>query len=212
MKRLLAKNGFYMLNKVLCRRLGVDAALMFAILVDGYDLFGDGFSQTIGQIEHLSFNFLHKRKQASALAMLCEAKIVEYRVYGLPKVRHFTLNAEKTKEIIGVEYNMNSIKNLLGQNSFFIVNKKLCKELSFEAALLLSIITDATIVFDSEWVYQTMPMVEEVSCGVLTRKKQERAIKLLIQEGILSQKNIGLPMKRHFKINADKLIDVLDRD
>lgn len=106
---------------------------------------------------------------------------------------------------------MKLLKAFLGQKSFLMVNREMMKEVGMEAAIFLSILVDADNIFEEEWVYQTTPTVEALSCGFLTRRKQENAIKILIEKGLIEHKNMGIPCKRYFKINEDKVMDLLTK-
>lgn len=101
------------------------------------------------------------------------------------------------------------IKDILGVNSFYMLNKKIVSGLSIESALMLAIVVDATSVFNDEWVYQTMETINKLSYGFLTRFKQNTAIAQLKSVGILEQKNMGMPRKRYFKINEEMLLEFL---
>lgn len=89
-----------------------------------------------------------------------------------------------------------------------MLNRKMMEEVGVEATLFLSILVDADNIFDDEWVFQTQPTVEALSCGFLTRRKQDNAIKILIEKGFISQKNMGLPMRRYFKIHEEEVMRV----
>lgn len=104
------------------------------------------------------------------------------------------------------------VKNILGVNSFFMVNKKIVAECGMEAAMFLAILADATDIFDGEWCYQTQPTVESLSHGFLTRRRQDAGIRSLLDKGIIEQKNMGIPMKRYFRINKDKLLQILSEE
>ena len=54
------------------------------------------------------------------------------------------------------------------------------------------------------WVYKTI-MGCYLETG-LTRSQQDRAIKILIRMGILEKRRMGLPPKRYFKINLERLL------
>lgn len=75
--------------------------------------------------------------------------------------------------------------------------------------MFLAILADAHDIFEDEWVYQTQPTVEEMSGGFLTRRKQEFAVKQLVDAGLISHKNIGMPRKRYFKLNEDAILNAL---
>ena len=58
-----------------------------------------------------------------------------------------------------------------------------------------------------DWVYKTIEeMTEETQ---LTRREQDTSIKKWKVLGVLNIKLMGIPAKRHFKIDIDKLIDLL---
>lgn len=104
------------------------------------------------------------------------------------------------------------VKNILGLNSFFMVNKTLVKITSFESALFLAILADAENIFSGEWIYQTEDTIKKLSEGFLTRRKQEQAIKELESLGVIEKKNMGVPCKRHFRIIEKRLLEVISND
>lgn len=101
------------------------------------------------------------------------------------------------------------VKNILGVNAFFMINKKLVELCGFESALFLAILADANDIFEGEWIYQTRDTVLRLSCNYLTRRKQEVAIANLVELGIIEQKNFGMPLMRYFRINEDRLLEVI---
>ncbi|MGL5803136.1 MAG: hypothetical protein ACRCX7_11180 [Cetobacterium sp.] len=108
-------------------------------------------------------------------------------------------------------------KNTIGTDAFFMINKRLTRELGLEAAMFLAILADAESIFkdgdvNAGFVFQTQPTVEAMSMGVLTRRRQDMGIKALIEHGIIEQKNMGLPMRRYFRINNKRLVEVLTND
>lgn len=98
-----------------------------------------------------------------------------------------------------------SIKELLLSSNYWVVNKNILQQLGLEATFLLSAMAEADKMLSDEngWFYQTMETLEEIT--TLKRRKQDKAIELLIKQKILLQKNKGMPMKRFFKINYDVL-------
>ena len=103
----------------------------------------------------------------------------------------------------------NSIKQLLMSSNYFVLNKKLVKELGIETAFLLTSLSEADEMLADEegWFYQTVPQIEEMTG--LTKYKQSVCIEQLISLGILLQENKGMPMKRYFKIDYDKVLNIL---
>ena len=101
------------------------------------------------------------------------------------------------------------IKELLTSSGFFVLNKKIVKKFDADTALLLSSFAEAEAVFADEngWFFQTIETVEEMTG--LQRKKQEKCIKNLVEKGILEQKNIGMPRKRYFRLNYEKISEIV---
>ncbi|MDP2664198.1 MAG: hypothetical protein Q8P08_02055 [bacterium] len=62
---------------------------------------------------------------------------------------------------------------------------------------------------DKNWVYKTMKELEEETC--LTRSQQDRAIARWKELGVLTVEKRGLPQKRHFHVDLEKL-EVLIKD
>lgn len=58
-------------------------------------------------------------------------------------------------------------------------------------------------------IYKTIKDFEYETC--LTRSEQNRAIKIWTDLGVLKVKNEGLPRKRHFYIDTEKLIEMLEK-
>ncbi|MCG2688703.1 hypothetical protein L6250_03685 [Candidatus Parcubacteria bacterium] len=56
------------------------------------------------------------------------------------------------------------------------------------------------------WIYKTIKEVQEET--TLTRAEQDTAIKKWKKLGILTIKKAGVPQKRHFQINVNKLIEI----
>lgn len=105
-------------------------------------------------------------------------------------------------------------KNTIGMSAFFMINKKITLQYGLEAALFLAVLADAEMIFSDDdenagFVFQTVPTVEAMSCGFLTKRKQAVAIQSLIEGGIIEQKNMGLPLRRYFRINNSVLMKVL---
>ena len=94
--------------------------------------------------------------------------------------------------------------------SFFMINKKITLDLGIDAAMFLAILADAEQIFSEDdvnagFVFQTVPTVEAMSMGVLTKRRQQIGIAALIQAGIIEQRNMGLPLRRYFRINNKEL-------
>lgn len=103
----------------------------------------------------------------------------------------------------------NSIKKLLMSESYFVLNKNLVKSLGIETAFFLTTLIEAddNLADDFGWFYQTVPQIEAITG--LTKYKQISCIDTLVSLGIILQENRGIPRKRYFKINYDKIINFL---
>lgn len=104
---------------------------------------------------------------------------------------------------------MKAVKSLLMSSNYWVVNKLIVKEFGIEAAFLLSVFVEAEELFDGEWFYQTAEQLKKITG--LTKYKQTEAIKTLTDKGIIIQRNMGMPRKRYFKINYDKLLETLNK-
>lgn len=104
---------------------------------------------------------------------------------------------------------VNLAKQLLLSSNYWVMNKTLVYEIGIEAAFLLTCMAEAEKMMGDEegWFYQTIGTLEKHS--TLTRHKQGIAIDVLIEKGILKQRNKGMPMKRYFKIDYHKLSETL---
>lgn len=103
----------------------------------------------------------------------------------------------------------NSIKQLLMTSNFYVLNKTLVKKLGIETAFFLTTLVEADEVLADEdgWFYQTVPQIEEMTG--LTKHKQNNCINELTSLGILLQENKGMPMKRYFKLDYEKISNIL---
>ena len=103
----------------------------------------------------------------------------------------------------------NSIKQLLMASNFYILNKHLVKTLGIETAFFLTALVEADEILadKSGWFYQTIPQIEKMTG--LTKHKQTNCINELLILGILLQENKGMPMKRYFKLDYEKIAKLL---
>ena len=103
--------------------------------------------------------------------------------------------------------NKNLMINLMSQSNYFIFNKSLAKNIGIEETYMLLTLIDANNIFKQKWFFQTAEMLEELTG--LKKDKQKRIIDCLVNLNIIEQKNIGIPCKRHFKINYEELEKLL---
>lgn len=101
-------------------------------------------------------------------------------------------------------------KQLAMSSAYWVLNKNMVQIFGLESAMLLSNFAEADSMFlDSEdgWFYQTSETVERLT--TLSRHKQNKCIKILIDAGVLHQQNKGMPMKRYFRLDYDVLATLL---
>lgn len=100
-----------------------------------------------------------------------------------------------------------AIKHLLLANSYWALSKPLVYALGLETAFLLCNFAEAENLSKNGWFYQTIKTVEEKT--TLSRRKQDRCIEQLTELGILETKVMGVPAKRHFRINYSKVEEIM---
>ncbi|MGL5716558.1 MAG: hypothetical protein ACRCX2_26325 [Paraclostridium sp.] len=102
---------------------------------------------------------------------------------------------------------MGFLKNIFSGSSYFMLNKVILKEIGLDEAIILSCLIEAGELFENEWFYQTVETIEDLT--TITEYRQNKALKNLENMGILDKKLMGLPAKRHFRINIEKIMDIL---
>ena len=102
-----------------------------------------------------------------------------------------------------------TLKQLLMSSSYFVLNKQIVKAIGIEAGFLLTTLIEASdgIANDEGWFYKTSPSLEEETG--LSNHKQSKIIEELTKLGILEQENKGMPMKRYFRINFQKIEELV---
>lgn len=107
------------------------------------------------------------------------------------------------------------ISKILGQSSFWIVNKELSKKLSIYPALLLSDLIDKQEYFsargeldDEGYFFNTSEDIEEST--TMTYHLQKKCLKTLQDNGLVETKLKGLPAKVHFKVNETQILKFLN--
>nr|DAN72503.1 MAG TPA: hypothetical protein [Caudoviricetes sp.] len=98
-----------------------------------------------------------------------------------------------------------TLKQLLMSSSYFVLNKQIVKAIGIEAGFLLTTLIEASdgLANEDGWFYKTSPSLEEETG--LSNHKQSKIIEELTKLGILDQENKGMPMKRYFRINFQKI-------
>lgn len=101
------------------------------------------------------------------------------------------------------------VKQLLLSTNYWVLPKNLVQIFGLETAFLLSNFAEAeTMMQDKEgWFYQTSEKVEEMT--TLSRHKQDQCIKQLEEMKVLEKDVRGMPAKRYFRINYDRLTNLI---
>lgn len=96
-------------------------------------------------------------------------------------------------------------KNLIRSSNYWTLNKTLVQKLGIETAFLLTNLIEAEHMMKAKdgWFFQTIEKLEKVS--TLSRYKQEKCIEKLREEGLIDVEVKGLPAKRYFRINNQRL-------
>ena len=102
-----------------------------------------------------------------------------------------------------------TLKQLLMSSSYFILNKQIVKAIGIESGFLLTTLIEASdgLANEDGWFYKTSPSLEEETG--LSNHKQSKIIEELTKLGILEQENKGMPMKRYFRINFNKIEELV---
>jgi hypothetical protein len=110
-------------------------------------------------------------------------------------------------------YDEMAFLQLFGNDAFISVNKHLAKQIGLvEACFFGELISkykhykSQNQLIDNKWFYVTIKSIEE-SIG-LKEDWQESVIKKLVKTGLIEKKRMGLPAKRYFSINVQKLMDI----
>lgn len=106
------------------------------------------------------------------------------------------------------------IRNILGQSSFWVVNKAIARHLGCnDSALLLSELIDKSYYHQDKgtdvngFFYYTSDAIEE-SLNI-SYHNQKKCISNLVEAGFIETKLMGVPAKLHFKIIENKILNFL---
>ena len=108
-----------------------------------------------------------------------------------------------------------SILSLLASDGFLSVNKTIARAVGLDAAVVLAELASAYNYWEAKgeltedgMFYETAERIEENT--TLSKYQQAKAIKVLEDAGIVTTKKAGIPAKKFFAINEDKIIDLLN--
>lgn len=110
---------------------------------------------------------------------------------------------------------MSGLVNILSSNSYFIVNKALCKKLGLTCAVIIGELYSEYNYWQKQnkltedgYFYCTRDNLQENTC--LSPYEQRKAINKLIEYKVLTTKLKGIPATTYYKINDEKLIELLE--
>lgn len=103
---------------------------------------------------------------------------------------------------------VDTIAGLFSQTSYLVLNIEIARYLGINAALVYSSLlckyrsykkADRLLVIDGkDYFYSTINDLSNST--TLTRDQQDRALDILVKEGLIEKKNFGIPAKRHFHL------------
>ena len=104
------------------------------------------------------------------------------------------------------------IKALLSQKAHLVINKTMVQKVGLTEAALLSVLCDGDDIFqaDGDWFFATADKIQEILC--IKRFVYDSALKNLVARELVETKRMGLPAKKYFKLNYDKIIRLIDDD
>lgn len=101
----------------------------------------------------------------------------------------------------------NLITNVLGINSFVILNKAIIKALGMHEAVLLSFLVDKWAYFNhADFYYTIQDLTNDTD---LSERECRNIMRKLVDKGILIKKAFGgIPPKQYYNINQDAIIEI----
>jgi len=105
------------------------------------------------------------------------------------------------------------MKHLLSSSAFIVLNKELARNVGLKGAVLLADLISKEEYFIANgmtngWFFNTEENIERDT--TLTPYQQRNTLKKLIDQGFLETKRIGIPAKKHFKINEGLVMKLLN--
>lgn len=109
------------------------------------------------------------------------------------------------------------LSKVLSQNGFIMVNKDLAKKLGLNCAVIIGYLYSMYEYWkglekleEDGSFYCTRENIEEHT--TLSPYEQRKALNILEKEGIINKYLKGLPAKTFYKLNDDKIIEILEND
>lgn len=103
---------------------------------------------------------------------------------------------------------------LIASSSFLTVNMAIAKRVGNDAAILLAELASSQVYFEGNGMltdgmfFETVELIEDRTN--LTKYQQAKAVKVLEETGILKTKLKGIPAKRYFFVDGEKIVDLVD--
>ena len=103
---------------------------------------------------------------------------------------------------------------LIASSSFLTVNMAIAKQVGNDAAILLAELASSQVYFENNGMltdgmfFETVELIEDRTN--LTKYQQAKAVKVLEESGILRTKLKGIPAKRYFFVDGEKIVELVD--
>ena len=107
-----------------------------------------------------------------------------------------------------------NVLQLIASSSFLTVNMAIAKRVGNDAAILLAELASSQVYFESNGMltdgmfFETVELIEDRTN--LTKYQQAKAVKVLEESGILKTKLKGIPAKRYFYVDGEKILGLVD--
>ncbi len=107
-----------------------------------------------------------------------------------------------------------NVLQLIASSSFLTVNMAIAKQVGNDAAILLAELASSQVYFENNGMltdgmfFETVELIEDRTN--LTKYQQAKAVKVLEESGILQTKLKGIPAKRYFFVNGEKILGLVD--
>lgn len=124
---LLSSSGYWVLNKSLVKRLGLETAFLLTNFAEAEQMLSDEegwFYQTIKTVEEMTT--LSRHKQEQSIEKLKELGILETDIRGVPPKRYFRLNYKQIAETIEITTLLQNAKN--SQINMRNIDKSICEK------------------------------------------------------------------------------------
>ena len=104
---------------------------------------------------------------------------------------------------------------LIASSNFLTVNMAIAKQVGNDAAILLAELASSQVYFEKHEMltdgmfFETVEQIEDHTN--LTKYQQAKAVKKLEEVGVLKTRMMGIPAKRYFLVNGEKILELVDR-